>query len=132
MELSSDGSQILVSGGDNINDYEWENANARILDVSTGEELLRITDGEPNKARWSPDERLILAFNERDSIVKVWDVDSNVARFTLDEEDIGGKLYAYKAIWEPWSSDGDRFLGHPLGRGSGNGQIGDVLTQTAF
>ena len=90
---------------------KWENANARVLDVSTGEELFRITDGEPNMASWSPDERSILAINEQDMIVKVWDVDSNEARFTLDKEDIGGDLWTYDTVnWEPWSPDGDRFL----------------------
>ena len=54
----------------------------------TGEELVRITEGSPNMARWSPDERFILAVNEEDLIAKVWDTEKGLARFTLDSEDI--------------------------------------------
>ena len=110
VDWSADGDQILISGMEWDEQGPWENANARVLDVSTGEELLRITEGEPNMARWSPDEKSVLALNEQDMIVKVWDVDSNEARFTLDKEDIGGDLWTYALNWEPWSPDGDRFL----------------------
>jgi WD40 repeat protein len=132
VEWSSDGSQILVSGADYDESGSRENANAWVLDVSTGEELFKITDGEPNMARWSPDESSILALNTQDNIVKVWDVDSNEARFTLDEEDIGGELYAFWRDWEPWSSAGDRFFIYTSGLVKVvDALAGDVL-QTLF
>ena len=109
VEWSSDGSKILIGG------IKWDeegkkiDANAHVLDASTGEELLRITEGT-NMANWSPDERSILAFNEDDVIVRVWDVESRTTRLTLDENDIGGGLNMSYADWEPWSPNGDRFL----------------------
>ncbi|MFN2282015.1 MAG: PQQ-binding-like beta-propeller repeat protein, partial [Anaerolineales bacterium] len=109
-DWSSDSSQILISGGDPINDMEWENTNARVLDVSTGEELFRITDGEPTLASWSPDDRSILGLNGKNLLVKVWDVESGNARLTLDKQDIGGDLDINIVDWEPWSPNGDRFL----------------------
>ncbi|MCJ7661937.1 MAG: PQQ-binding-like beta-propeller repeat protein, partial [Anaerolineales bacterium] len=112
VEWSSDGSQILISGMELISEspWKWENANVRLLDASTGEKLLKITEGEPNMASWSPDEKLILALNEGDVILKVWDAESGVVRFTLDIEDIGGDLNTNITDWEPWSPGGDRFL----------------------
>ena len=110
VDWSSDSSQILISGVDWIYGNGWENANARVLDVSTGEELFRITDGEPDLASWSPDERSILAINEQDVLVKVWDVESGNPRLTLDKQDIGGDLDINIIDWEPWSPSGDRFL----------------------
>jgi WD40 repeat protein len=109
---SADGSQILISGMEVIseNPLQWINANARMLDATTGEELLRITDGEPNMARWSPDELSILAVNEQDVLVKVWDVGSGTARLTLDIEDIGAGLNTNPIGWQTWSPVGDRFL----------------------
>ncbi|MGB5843704.1 MAG: PQQ-binding-like beta-propeller repeat protein, partial [Anaerolineales bacterium] len=110
LEWSTDGSKVLISGMELIDESTWKNANTRVLDASTGEELLRITEGEPNMASWSPDESLMLALNEQDEIVTVWDVESGKARLTLDIEDIGGDLNTNTVDWEPWSPGGDRFM----------------------
>jgi WD40 repeat protein len=125
VEWSSDGSQILASGGEGDYEGPLENANARILDTSSGEELLRITDGKPDMARWSPDETSILALNTQDMIVKVWDVESGEARITLDKEDIGGDLGTNVYDWKPWSPNGDRFVIYTT---NGQVKIFDALT----
>ena len=61
-EWSDDGSKILTGAGD---------GTVRVWDTVSGEELMRITEGAPNLARWSPDER-ILTVNEEDLTIKVW------------------------------------------------------------
>jgi WD40 repeat protein len=111
-DWSSDGTRILISGMVRISDDpgDFENANAWVLDASTGDELMMITEGEPNMASWSPDDRSILAINEKDVIVKVWDVESGLAHVTLDMEDFEAGLNINPADWEPWSPSGDRFL----------------------
>ena len=112
MQWSSDGRKILISGMELISQFplKWKNANTRVLDTSTGEELLKITEGEPNMASWSPDESSMLTLHEQDMIATVWDVKSGNARFTLDRQAIGGDLNTWTTDWEPWSPSGDRFL----------------------
>jgi len=129
VEWSSDSSKILVSGIERDVEGQKINANARVLDASTGEELIRITEGEPNMANWSPDEKSILALNEDEVIVQVWDADSGTARLTLDMEDIGGGLNTSPADWESWSPSGDRFLVHNT---NGLVKIFDAITGEAL
>ena len=79
----------------------------RVWDALSGEELMRITEGAPVLARWSPDEKCILAV---DQDVGVWDAETGLARFILDREDIEGEIHMNVNGWEPWSPNGDRFL----------------------
>ena len=100
-EWSADGTRILTAADD---------GTARIWDAASGDEIMRITEGAPIMARWSPDEQFILALNEEDLILKVWDTETGLARFTLEKEDIEGELETKFEGWDPWSPSGDRFL----------------------
>ena len=100
-QWSSDGTKILTAA---------EDGTVRVWDAFSGDEIIRITEGTPIMARWSPDERFILAVNEEDLILKVWDTETGLALLTLKKEDIGGALDIINNGWEPWSPSGDRFL----------------------
>jgi WD40 repeat protein len=97
---SADGTKIFTSS---------EDRTVRIWDAFSGEEIMRITEGDPTLAHWSPDEKYILAVNEKDLIAKVWDTETGLARFTLEKNEIGGALDFFRG-WKPWSPSGDHFL----------------------
>jgi WD40 repeat protein/DNA-binding SARP family transcriptional activator len=112
--------QILPHGGI-VNTAEWSGDGRRVLtgssdgsvclwDAVTGEELLRITEGAPTLASWSPDERSILTVDGEGTTLRIWDIESGLERLTLDEDDLGGELHVNLEPWEPWSPSGDRFL----------------------
>ena len=134
---SADGSMILIGGSVETGEFDYENGFARVLDAATGEQLLKITEGNPTMASWSPDENFVLTlgWGQEDvlkfahlgetlakieglgdkktietSLVKIWDIESGLARVTLDTDDLGGWLWPNINGWEPWSPTGDRFL----------------------
>ena len=100
-QWSTDGKKILSGSRDRT---------VRLWDAISGEELMRITEGAPTAASWSPDERSILAVNEEDVIVKIWDTEAGFARLTLSREEIEGSPNINTIGWNPWSPSGDRFL----------------------
>jgi WD40 repeat protein/serine/threonine protein kinase/DNA-binding XRE family transcriptional regulator len=136
-EWSADGTRILIAGSVETGDFDYENGFARVLEASTGEELLMITDGEPTMASWAPDEKFILTLGWgqeavpkftnlgeelaeieglgdheqiHTSVVKIWDAESGKDLVSLDTEDLGGGLWPNINGWDPWSPRGDRFL----------------------
>jgi WD40 repeat protein len=100
-EWSADGSKILTAAGD---------GTVRVWDALNGVELLRITEGAPKLARWSPDERLILTVDEEDLTAKIWDVATRSERLTLNLKNINGGIEINRYEWEPWSPSGDHIL----------------------
>ena len=100
-QWSADGSKILSCGLDRT---------GRVWDAFSGEELMSITEGAPNLASWSPDERFILAVNIEEIIVKVWHIGSGLSHITLVKEDIGADLSINQNGWDPWSPSGDCFV----------------------
>jgi WD40 repeat protein/DNA-binding SARP family transcriptional activator len=104
-EWSIDGSKILTSASD---------GRVCIWDVNNGEELLKITTGEPTLASWSPDNKSILTANPKDVILKVWDVESQTERFSLDRDDISGDFNINLEQWFPWSPNSTHFMTYSM------------------
>jgi WD40 repeat protein len=104
-QWSADGTKILTGGVDET---------VRVWDTLTGDELLRITEGNPTVASWSPNEEYILALKspsgdrfltyDENGTVKIWDAESGGALLTLSS-DHSGKYGDAR-----WSPSGDLIL----------------------
>jgi len=116
MELSQDGERLLTGSDD---------GTVRVWDPSNGNELLRLTEGDPTVAKWSPDESTILTYGENDFAIQLWDSETGSLLFSQEvDAEMGDRPFN----WFPWSPESDRFVTSQ----NDNAMIWDAATGTVL